>query len=154
MRRHLILVVTGMLLAGFTMITTGAPKGQKVTVTMNEYQFLPKTITLQAGIPVELTLVNKGKIEHEFTVYPAPKSAPEDWDEYEMANTYFKDMGEVEVSYRGQGAVAGTRLFEVKVEQGKSAKIEFTPATKGTFEVACHIKGHYEAGMKATFVVK
>ncbi len=154
MRRVLILAVTGVLLTTVAMITGASPKAQRLIVTMNEYQFTPKTITVQAGAPVELTLVNKGKIEHEFSVYTPPKSAPEDWDEFEIANTYFTGMGEVGVAFRGQGAVAGTHLFEVKLERGKSATIEFTPTNKGTFEMACHIKGHYEAGMKGVLVVK
>ena len=71
-----------------------------------------------------------------------------------MDNTYFKDMGEIEVVFRNQGAVASTRMFEVELEKGKSATVLFTPAKKGTFEIGCHVEGHYKTGMKATFAVK
>lgn len=131
-----------------------AAKVQKVTVTLNEFKFVPKTVTLRAGIPVELTLVNRGKVEHEFLVYTAPKAAPDDWDEYAIVNTYFKGTEEIEVVFRRQGAVAGTSLFEVEVEAGRSATIEFTPMQKGTFEIGCHVEGHYEAGMKGTLTVR
>ena len=63
-------------------------------------------------------------------------------------------MGEVEVVFRNQGAGASTRNFEVELEKGKGATVLFTPSKKGTFEIGCHVEGHYEAGMKGTFVVK
>ena len=37
---------------------------------------------------------------------------------------------------------------------GKRAELKFTPTRKGTFELACHVEGHYEAGMKDVLVVK
>src|SRR3972149_5190633 len=148
MSRLVVLGVIGVLVAALTTGAVAAAKAQVVTITMSDFKFTPKTITLQVGTPVELTLSNKGSVEHEFMVYVAPKAAPDDWDEYVMDSTYFKDMGEIEVVFRGQGAVASTRMFEVGLEKGKRAGIEFTPTKKGTFEVGCHVEGHYEAGMK------
>jgi len=154
MKRLAILGVIAGRAAALTTGATAAAKVQKVSVTMTDFKFTPKAITLQTGVPVELTLVNKGGVEHEFMVYAPPKAAPDDWDEYVMDNTYFKDMGEVEVVFRNQGAVASTRMFEVELEKGKGATVLFTPSKKGTFEIGCHVEGHYEAGMKGTFVVK
>ena len=154
MSRLVVLGVIGVLVAALTTGAVAAAKAQKVTITMSDFTFTPKTITVQAGTPVELTLINKGSVEHEFMVYVAPKATPDDWDEYVMDNTYFKDMGEVEVVFRNQGAVASTRMFEVELEKGKGATVLFTPSKKGPFEIGCHVEGHYEAGMKGTFVVK
>lgn len=134
--------------------TAGAAKEQKITIVLNEFSFSPAKVTLQAGVPAEIKLVNKGKVEHEFQVYVTPKGKVSDWDEYAMANTYFKDMGEVETEFEGIGAVAGTRVFEVEVQAGKEAEVKFTPTRKGTFEIGCHVQGHYEAGMKALLVVR
>ena len=132
MRRLMMaLGITGVLVTGFTGPMGASPQEvQKVTIIMTENQFEPKAITLQAGMPVELTLVNKGKQEHDLSVYPAPSSAPKDWDEYVTLHSYFENMGEVGVDFPGQGAVAGTRVFEVELEQGKSAVLAFTPARK------------------------
>ncbi len=135
-------------------VAAGAAKEQKVTITLKEFSFTPARVTLQADVPAEIVLVNKGKVEHEFLVYDTPKGKISDWDEYVMANTYFKDMGEVEGEFEGTGAVAGTRIFEVEVKPGKVAELKFTPARKGAFEIACHVTGHYEAGMKGVLVVK
>ncbi|MDQ7850446.1 MAG: cupredoxin domain-containing protein [Armatimonadota bacterium] len=150
MRVVLVLLV----MAGLTLGATAAPKAQKMTVTMSDYRFTPSKVNLTAGTPAALTLVNKGKVEHEFMVYLAPKTPPEDWDEYVMSNTFFKDMGEVEVEFEGQGAVAGVSIFEVEVKPGKRAVVHFTPSRKGTFEIGCHVEGHYEAGMRGTLTVK
>ena len=143
-----------LLVAGLSLAATAAPKAQKVTLTMTDFKFTPNKVTVTAGTPVEITLVNKGKVEHEFMVYPAPKSKPGDWDEYLIPNTYFQKMGEVEVEFEGQGAVAGSSIFEAEVKAGKRATVHFTPNRKGTFEIGCHVEGHYEAGMKGTLTVK
>ncbi len=154
MKRFITLGIVAVLVAALTVGATAAAKAQKLTVTMTDFKFAPKTVTVRAGTPVELTLVNKGVSEHEFMVYVTPKATPDDWDEYIMANTYFQRMGEVEVEFEGRGAVASTSMFEVELKKGRSATIIFTPNRKGTFEIGCHVEGHYEAGMKGTFVVK
>ncbi len=130
-----------------------APK-QRVTITLTEFKFTPASVTLQAGVPAVITLVNKGTVKHEFMVYTRPARAVEEWDEYAMANTYFQGIDEVEVEFAKQGAVAGTNLFEVEVQPNRTATLSFTPTKKGTFEMGCHVEGHYEAGMKGTLTVK
>lgn len=137
-----------------TSLAVAAEKEQKVTITLTEFKFTPAKVTLRAGVPAEIVLVNKGKVEHEFMVYDVPKGKVSDWDEYIMDTTYFKDIGEVEGEFGGIGAVAGTRIFEVEVKPGRRAELKFTPKKTGTFEIGCHVEGHYEGGMKGTLVVK
>ncbi len=48
---------------------TAAGVRQVVEVQMKEFAFVPATVTLRAGVPVELRLVNRGVVEHEFMVY-------------------------------------------------------------------------------------
>lgn len=154
MRRHLLIgTVALVLIFSLFGFAAGAAK-QKVTITMTDFKFTPATITLQAGVETEIILVNKGKVEHEFMVYTPPKAKVADWDEWVMPNTYFKDMGEVEGEFEGIGAVAGTSIFEVEVKPGKTVELKFTPTRKGTFEIGCHVEGHYEAGMKGVLIVK
>jgi uncharacterized cupredoxin-like copper-binding protein len=155
MRNVLLLLAVAVLVVILSFSTaTGAGKEQKVSITMTDFKFAPSRITLQAGVPAEIVLRNKGKVEHEFMVYTVPKGKVSNWDEYVMPNTYFQDMGEVEGEFPGLGAVAGTRIFEVEVKPGRSAELKFTPTRKGTFEIGCHVEGHYEAGMKGVLVVK
>lgn len=155
MRRALAILVLSILAVVLNLAgASGAAKVQKVTITLTEFKFTPVRITLQAGVPAEIVLVNRGKSEHEFMAYTTPKAKVSDWDEYIMANTYFKDIGEVEGEFEGIGAVAGTSIFELEVQPGKRAEVKFTPSRTGTFEIGCHVEGHYEAGMKAVLVVK
>jgi uncharacterized cupredoxin-like copper-binding protein len=131
----------------------GAAK-QKVTITLSEMKFVPNRITVQAGSAVELKLVNRGKVKHEFMVYTVPKAGldPDELEKWAEENSYFKGL-ELKVESGGI-EVVGTNIFEVEIDAGKSAEVTFTPKQKGTFEIGCHIEGHYEKGMKGTLIVK
>ncbi len=154
MRRLVLFAAIAASVVGVSFSASAAEQRQKVTITLNDFAFAPKSVTLTAGVPAAITLVNKGKVAHEFMVYPVPTKSIDDWDEYVIPSTYFQKMGEVEVVFSKQGAVAGSSIFEVEVDAGRSATVEFTPNRKGTFEIGCHVEGHYEAGMKGTLVVK
>jgi plastocyanin len=41
---------------------------QEITIEAMEYSFSPKTITVAAGSKVRLTLVNKGRMSHDFVI--------------------------------------------------------------------------------------
>ncbi len=132
----------------------GAPKAQKVTVVLNEMSFTPARVTVTAGTPVQLTLVNRGKQKHEFMVYTPPRTAlaGDELEEWAKENSYFKGL---EVTVETAGVEIGAEaLMEVEVGPGRSAELTFTPRRTGTFEMGCHLEGHYEAGMKGTFVVR
>jgi len=141
--------------AGVAAIATAAP-AQKLTLTMTEFQFAPKTVSATRGAAVELVVVNKGAIQHEFMLYSSPGSMAMsmDMDKYGAENTYFKDIGTVEVVYPGKPPARSSRLERVVLDPGQSATIRFVAKKAGAFEFACHIPGHYEAGMKGTLTVK
>ncbi len=40
----------------------------QITVTMKEFAYDPNPITVAAGTPVEITLVNEGAVEHDFVI--------------------------------------------------------------------------------------
>ncbi len=42
----------------------------------------------------------------------------------------------------------------LEVASNRSAEVKFTPKKTGTFEIGCHVEGHYEAGMKGSLTVK
>ncbi|MDQ7843846.1 MAG: hypothetical protein QN141_13320 [Armatimonadota bacterium] len=74
---------------------------------MTDFRFTPARITLQANVPAEIVLVNKGTVEHEFMVYKTPAGKVDDWDEFVMSNTYFQNLGEVEGEFPGVGTRRG-----------------------------------------------
>lgn len=141
-----------LILAGAT--TAGGAAPQQITITMREFTYSPTKITLQASMPVAITLVNRGRKPHEFMVYDMPMGSSHMMVGHEWVEktNYFKGM-----MVNVQGGRTRRRsgaFFEVEVAAGKTAVIAFTPAKKGTFEFACMIKGHYEAGQKGVLVVK
>ena len=101
--RGMIFPVVAVLTIGVIAGAIAAPV-QKPTVTMTEFQFAPKTLALKPGTAVELTVVNKGAIQHEFMLYPIPGSMgmEMDMDAYGAENTYFKNIGTVEVVSGGK----------------------------------------------------
>lgn len=132
-----------------------AGQRQRVTVVMDEYSFSPSTLTLPAGNRVEITLVNQGRLPHEFMVYPADPSMPMErraMHEWVEENSMFKGV-EVTVEVEGNTISAG-ELVEVVVKPGGSVTLRFVPTRAGTFEFACLIPGHYEQGQKGRLVVK
>ncbi len=129
---------------------------QKITITMREYTYTPSQVTVAAGTPVEITLVNKGRLKHEFMLYGMPKAGMMGMEFHKWADdhSYFHGM---RVAVEGRGIEVERKhgvLVEVQLGVGKSATVKFTPKLKGTFEFACLIAGHYEAGQKGVLVVK
>ncbi len=116
-----------------------------------------ETFALAAGTAVELVVVNKGVVDHEFMLYSVPKSMgmemDMDVDAYGAENTYYKGIGTIEVASGGKTS-RSSRLERVMVTAGKAATIRFVAKKAGTFEFGCHVPGHYEAGMKGTLTVK
>lgn len=154
MRRTTVLLIGFLLQFVIVRAAGGAPKAQEITIQLTEFAFKPNKITLTKGVPVELKLSNTGRVTHEFMVYAHPKSgmSMEDLEKWAEARSYFKDL---ELTVEGGGIkVVGEGIFEVEIEAGKTAEIRFTPKKPGTFELGCHLPGHYEAGMKGTLVVK
>lgn len=155
--RVMTVVLWGALMIGVLVLNAIAAPAQKVTLTMTEFQFTPKTASVNRGTTVELTLVNKGTVEHEFTLYPLPASTSTNVDmaKYAAENTYFKDIGTVEIVYPGLTATRkSSRVEGMGLNPGQSITIKFVAKKTGTFEFACHIPGHYEAGMKGALTVK
>lgn len=155
MRVKTVVMLSVLTMALLAANVTAAPS-QKITLTMTDFQYAPKAVSVKPGTVVELTLVNKGAIQHEFMLYPpvASMGMDMDMDKYGAENTYFKGIGSVEVVYPGKKPSTSSRLERVMVDPGQTVTIKFVAKKAGTFEFACHITGHYEAGMKGALTVK
>lgn len=53
-----------------------APKEQTVKITSSEWQFQPAEITVEAGVPVQLTEINNGTTQHDFSIEALGVSLP------------------------------------------------------------------------------
>ncbi|MBZ9711816.1 cupredoxin domain-containing protein [Deinococcus multiflagellatus] len=135
--------------------TLGTVQAASLNLTMSDLKFTPAALTLKAGQPVTLRLSNTGKVPHELQIYAKPRVAPTTeaaWDAYMKTHTLWQGAKNLRLIQNGK-AVGGT-FFEVVLAPGAQATLTFTPTKTGVFEMACHMPGHYEGGMKGTVTVK
>lgn len=115
-------------------------KATKVTLTMKEFGFEPNTITVTAGTPVELTLVNTGAIEHDFVIEIIP-----------VSDVSVEGSGMTEHSMSGDHPEYDLHAATLA---GETSVIKFTPTEPGTYQIICSVPGHLDAGMTGELIVK
>jgi uncharacterized cupredoxin-like copper-binding protein len=106
-----------------------------VTIELSEFAFTPKDITLEAGQPYVLEVVNRGTVKHEFT-----------------AGDFFRTVA-TRKAETAESEVKVPFFTEIEVFAGKSAEIFLIPLIPGTYDLVCEIEGHYEAGMFGSITV-
>ncbi len=109
-----------------------------VSVEMNEFSFVPNSLTFETGVPYILELVNTGHVKHEFTAEEFFASVA--WRKAESAES------EVKLPF----------FTEIEVFAGKSVEPYFVPilpTAAAPFGLVCEIEGHLEAGMVGTINV-
>ena len=98
--------------------------------------FTPKDITLEAGQPYVLEIVNVGTEKHEFTA--------EDFMRTVATRKAETAESEVKVPF----------FTEIEVFEGKTAELFLIPLIPGTYDIVCEIHhGHFEKGMFGTITV-
>ena len=140
--RSIVLGLVVVLLSA-TLVWAGGDLSRQSPVTLkvilgdrsNEYALLPKTWNLETGKLYKVTFVNQGKIKHEWA---APEFALTIW-------TRKVEVGGVEI----KGVIN-----EIELGPGTTADWYFIPIRTVTFEMACEIEGHKEAGMVGKIIVK
>lgn len=157
MRMWMALLALGALLVSLAGGAAGAATEQRITITMRDFGYTPSKVTLRSGVPAQLTIVNNGKLTHEFMLYGMPRDMSsmmggEMGHEWVEKNNYFK--GVQATTSGGKEKRRGGALLELRVQPGKSAMVTFTPQKKGTFEFSCMLADHYEAGQRGVLVVK
>ena len=118
--------------------TSSSSAAQQITIEASEFNFQPATIEVSAGRPVKLVMRNKGAVEHDWAIMKIPM------------------MGKNESSMGGHdmSGVSNEPELHLNVALGRTGQVEFTPTEKGTYQIACTVAGHKEAGMVGTLVVK
>jgi uncharacterized cupredoxin-like copper-binding protein len=140
MHKLVILVLVGLtfLLAACSGGAASSSGAQQFTVQVSEFSFQPAAIEVLVGQPVKLTLQNKGTVEHDWSIQKIPVID-------------VKETGQVG---HYMGGSTGKPDLHMSALMGKSAELEFTPTRAGTYQIACTVAGHKEAGMVGTLVVK
>jgi uncharacterized cupredoxin-like copper-binding protein len=111
--------------AGFVAGRPAAPRIVKIVATP-QLRLLPGAVTIQAGETITFQVTTMGPVVHEFMVGPATDVAADKAGTPEIA-----DLG---------------------MMQTRSLTYTFTGT--GPFAFACHVPGHFEAGMSGTIVVQ
>jgi uncharacterized cupredoxin-like copper-binding protein len=97
----------------------GEPGGIVVDVSMTEFKVEMDQTDFSVGVPVTFNITNDGAIEHELILEPL-----------DVINEPLSE----DVEARG-------------VQSGDTVSFTYTFDEAGTLQLACHIAGHYEAGM-------
>jgi uncharacterized cupredoxin-like copper-binding protein len=120
----------------------GNPKkpARTVTVIMSDgdgtMKFVPDRVAVKKGEQVRFIVQNKGALKHEFTL-----ASVQDNNKHAELMKTFPDMEHDDPNAKS-------------VDPGKTAEILWRFSKAGTFEFACLIPGHREAGMHGTVTVK
>ena len=113
---------------GGTTSPTTSPAPKTVNVTLTDYKIASDLTQFSTGVPYHFVVVNKGATLHELMIAP-PLTGTMTVDDLDKL-----------------------RLFEVSdIAAGETKTLDYTfkeSAPLGKFEMACHVPGHYEAGMK------
>lgn len=106
-----------------------------LTIRASEMQYAPKLLHLRAGVAVHLTLVNDGKVLHDFNLQGVGSdNKPGHKHQHRHQHTVNKNDS------------------HLAVEPGQSADLHFTPQA-GEFTFYCSVPGHREAGMIGKMLV-
>jgi predicted lipoprotein with Yx(FWY)xxD motif/uncharacterized cupredoxin-like copper-binding protein len=106
---------------------TPAAAGQ-VQITLTEMSVAASSTTFKVGQTYTFTATNAGKLEHELV---------------------FEKVGDNDVPLESNGK-------EVELEEiapGSSKSLDFAFTEPGTYQLSCHVPGHYAAGMVLTIYV-
>ncbi|MFB6261286.1 MAG: plastocyanin/azurin family copper-binding protein [Thiohalorhabdaceae bacterium] len=107
-----------------------------IRITADEYRYEPEKVTVARGAVVRFVITNRGSQKHSFVIgTPAEQKA----HEKEM-----QGMAE-----RG-GGMDHDDPNAVTVAPGESEPLTWRFSEDSTVRYACHIPGHYQAGMVGT----
>jgi uncharacterized cupredoxin-like copper-binding protein len=136
-----VLIVTAVLLAGCSSAASppASAPGQPVRVEvklLDTFRIEPSAMTVPVGAPVTFVITNAGVIDHEF--YVGDEAAQQHHEE-EMAG-----MG---------GMMAHDDPMGIAVDPGQTRELTITFEGPADLLGACHVTGHYAAGMRAPITV-
>jgi uncharacterized cupredoxin-like copper-binding protein len=131
------LTVVGLPVAGLADDRSRQLPVQGVTVRLTEYQYTPARIELRKDRPVELRMVNEGKVLHEFVT---------------------DALVDTVVDVESEGVVVAARgLEELEIPAGATVVVRFTPHKAGEFGFRCDAEtpvSHHDSGMKGALTIR
>ena len=121
-------IVLALALATAALVACGgsAARPTEIQIALSDFKVATSSTDLPAGTPVSLVITNNGPSKHELII---EQDGADD-----EAITIGNEKAEVE-----------------NIEPGTTRTVKWIIPSSGAFQFACHITGHYEAGMKASF---
>lgn len=127
------LVVALAACGGSTSSTSPGP--QEVQVTLSEYKITSSLATFSPGTSYHFVITNNGKVAHEFMIMPMGMN---------MQGMSMDDMHKNALHM----------IDSVPPGEMKTFDYTFASSMRGQrFEFACHLPGHYEAGMQLPIMI-
>lgn len=131
-------LISVLLVGGSLAVAQAGDEVKTLSMSAQEFRFVPNTVTVRVGQPIRLVLTNKGTMSHEFV------------------SPIFKASKDVQILSQGI-RVESDEVGEVEFARGKAVTVELTPTKAGRFEFWCAEKAggklHRDLGMKGTIVV-
>ncbi len=114
----------------------GADVGRTIELSAADLTFTPTQIAVAIGETVKFEVRNDGQLEHEFILGSKAEQV-----EHEQAMT-------------AMAAMNTTHINGVSVAPGKTGTLIWTFTHAGSIQYACHVPGHYVAGMVGELTIK
>lgn len=137
MLKKVLLLAVPLLLAACS--AQAAQPANEITVEMMDFAYSKPSLTVAAGQPVTLTLVNTGNIEHDFVV-----------EEIDVTTKVIQDSGSD--AHHAHGEEKNYDLH-ASAGVGDTTVLEFTALQPGTYKFFCSVEGHEAAGMVGELTV-
>jgi uncharacterized cupredoxin-like copper-binding protein len=107
-----------------------------VTVTLSDFKYDSSLTTFKQGVAYHFTVTNNGATNHDFYIMP-PSTDPLTADQAKAMS------------------LAGISGDQLPPGTSKTLDYTFTKAyPAGSLEFACHLPGHYDAGMHLPVIVQ
>ena len=108
---------------------------QDVPVTLSDFKVSAPTTTFSAGTHYHFVVTNNGMMTHEFMILPSMAG---------MGSMSMDDMHKQSL----------VMIDSIAPGESKTVDVTFPSSSiGGSLELACHLPGHYEAGMKLPITI-
>lgn len=109
-----------------------------IKVSMSDtFAYLPAQVSVDLNETIAFEVTNEGELPHEFV----------------LGDRAFQDDHEAEMEGMGD-ELPSDEPFAISVQPGETKSLAWSFSEPGTFEFACHVAGHYDAGMVGTISVR
>ena len=129
-----------------------------IDIVMTDNRYAPETIRVTAGETIRFIISNKGDLVHEFNI-----GTPDTHKEHQKEMMMMAEHGALEADRINHdrmkmkmpdgSTMEHNDLNSVLLEPGKKQEIIWKFSKSGTFQFACNVPGHYDAGMVGDITV-